>query len=222
MRLAVQQLRTRRNLTLLLAPTATVIVVWGILGLGFLGAAQRDADDRLDMARLDLAGLAADIDAQSELTPPAQIALVEAEFDRSIPESISIDAFVRSLHTLADSRSVSIEQVAPLDLTSSPTGNQALPNGVSAIPVSVTGRGVYADVVDFVDALSTSDRLVVVDSIAMAADEETVGVVTLELSFRLFTTAAAVVSADDDPFAVEDEFFGDGGPESELSFDEEA
>ena len=222
MNLVVQQLRTPRNLVVLFAPVAAVAVIWAILALGFFGSAQRNAEERLDLARADQASLAADIAAQSELTPPDQIALVESEFDRSIPELISIDEFVRSLHSLADDRTVSIEQVAPLDLTSSPTGNQALPNGVSAIPVSVTGRGVYADVVSFVEALGGSDRLVVIDSITMAADEETVGVVTLELSFRLFTTAEAAVSVDEDPFAIDDEFDDDVDPTSDLVFDEEA
>ncbi len=206
MSLLVERLRTRRTLVVVFAPLVAVFAVWVALAVVVTGGEQTDADDRVLAARTEQASLAAEIGARSELTPLDVVADVEAAFDGAIPDDVSIDAFVRSLHALAAERGVSIDQVAPLDLTGAATGNQTLPNGVSAIPVSVTGRGTYAQVLPFVDDLNAADRLVVIDSLSIAADEEATGFVTLDLSFRLFTTAEAAVDPSEDPFAFDDEF----------------
>lgn len=110
--------------------------------------------------------------------------------EAAVPPSSAMAKFVRDAGAVGTRTGVVIDQIAPLAVSSDtdPEGVQPLPAGTSSILVSIGATGEYAALVSFVDELTTLERLVLVDTIELRAEEGDTTTLLLDLELRIFTT----------------------------------
>jgi hypothetical protein len=87
----------------------------------------------------------------------------------------------------------------PMPGTTDATAGASLALRVLRISVDVTGP--YAQVLDFVDALRASPRLLVIDQLSMVPDSEDPSIVSVNLSLRAFAQPAPADVPAGDPMA---------------------
>ena len=189
-------------------PSVLAAGAWFVFG--WFPSQPSAAADRQSEAQSELAVLSAELgearSLEAELTTfAAEIAVAES----AVPADRSIDDFGRSADEAATSAGIAIDQIAPLAVSSDtdPESSAQLPSGTSSVSISIGATGTYPGLMGFVAALEALDRLVLVDSIEMRADEADSSIVVLDLEVRIFTTENLVSVSDfDDEFgALEDE-----------------
>ena len=210
-----------RGIAQLVGPPTVAVLLW--FGFALVPSAlSSQAEERIAIE-----------DEQSrlivELAAARRLSDVRPEFEgrladtaRAVPPTVDLATFIRATDAAADQTGVTIEQMAPL-VVSSDTDEEAisvLPTGTSSVSISVGATGTYSQVIAFADALRALDRLVVLDRIDLNADEEETSKIILDLELRIFTTDALVTGSDiDDAF---DDGFDEsldeaGGPTDESA-----
>jgi hypothetical protein len=99
----------------------------------------------------------------------------------------------------APGEDATVSTLPPMPGTSDPTAGASLTLRVLRISADVTGP--YAQVLDFVDALRTSPRLLVIDQLSMVPDSEDPSIVSVNLSLRAFAQPAPAAVPSGDPMA---------------------
>lgn len=92
-----------------------------------------------------------------------------------------------------------VSTLPPMPGTTDATGGGSLALRVLRISVDVTGP--YTQVLDFVDALRASPRLLVIDQLSMVPDSEDPSIVSVNLSLRAFAQPAPADVPAGDPMA---------------------
>lgn len=107
-----------------------------------------------------------------------------------IPDTIDLGGLIRSSDAAARGSGVALLNVAPVQPTASRrsavTGQSAQAGGITEVPVSYSVSGSYAQVVAFLEALQTMDRMVSVDDVLMSTTGT--DLLNVEISARAFTT----------------------------------
>ncbi|MCU1483478.1 MAG: Tfp pilus assembly protein PilO [Actinomycetia bacterium] len=176
----------RRHLALIGGATVLVVLAWFALLWSPKGTELAEARDQRAAAQDQVVQL------QSRLTKlkdakrqgPALQALA-ARVRAAVPETPDLDGFLLATNAAAAKAQVQFQTVAPARVTVSTTG------GPNEILLSLTVRGGYFQILDFMDALVALPRVVVLDSIGLTAEQEGGATrLSVSLSGRTFTTAA--------------------------------
>lgn len=196
-----------RRIAQLTGPPVVVVILW--FGLALVPSALSPHGERrleIEDERSLLIGELADARALSERVPALEQRLEDTA--AAVPPTVELAEFVLATDVAADRTGVAVEQMAPLTV-SSDTDDEALlflPFGTSSVTISVGARGTYPQVVAFADAMQALDRLVVVDLIALNADEEDTSQIILDLEMRIFTTEVLVTTPE-----LEEDLFDEDG-----------
>ena len=104
--------------------------------------------------------------------------------DLLVPDRHGVPDFIVELDAIADQLDVELRDVVPAP-ESIEQADPGTPGGWTSLSISLRVVGGYHDFVLFAEALSTTDRLAVIDGIAITAngDDELVG----DFRIRIFT-----------------------------------
>lgn len=179
---------TTRKIAIGAAVAAVVILLaWFV----FLWRPQSAALD----AAADREAVAANTNAELELRvqrlraaqadAPALRARVEA-LQVAVPEEPELAEFILAADTAATESGVDFLTISPTPPT--PSADPALP---STVDLAITVDGGYFQVLDYLNRLSVMDRLVVIDTLSLAAASAEPGFtdISVSLSAKVFTTA---------------------------------
>lgn len=179
----------RRHSLQILVPCMLVGALWVVL-------AWLPASGRLEDASARLAQAEDQISVQSQelvslrLLPGEQEATLHnaALAELAIPQLAGLGQFLRDLDSLADQSGLEIESLTPTDVHNAGTApeGEELPVGVSSVGYRMVGLGDYTDVLEFLDRLRSTDRLVLLDELELSAGSDDQLVLSIE--FRVFTT----------------------------------
>ncbi len=194
-------------------PTVALLLWLGVIGVTAIFSSDAERQALAEEERsilLDELAVARDL--------PGRVPGVAARLaatDVAIPPTLGLAGFVRAIDVAGDGSGVFIEQVAPLTV-SSDTDEEVvnhLPNGTSAVSISIGATGSYEEIMAFADALLVLNRLVVMDIFEINTDEENANQIIADIELRIFTTEQlTTVDADIDDFDIdfeEDETFDD-------------
>jgi Tfp pilus assembly protein PilO len=215
---------SRATIGRLAGPSLLVVLLWAVATL--VPAALDDTDEQLAETEEIRTLLFSDLaDARDLPDEPDELADLDdriAAAEVAVPEVVELAAFIRDVGAVGDQSGVSVEQIAPLSVTSDsdPESLISLPAETSSVTISVGASGTYEQVMTFASELRQLDRLVVTDLVALTADEEDSSLVTLDLELRIFTTDQLVATAEiDDEIldeAADGEAIDDGAIDGEL------
>jgi len=197
---------TPRAVVELAGPPLAALALW--FGAGWLPPTLSGGTDRLTQIQSERDGLVAEVVAAREL--PAEAGSADLRLSAAaaaVPAEPEVSEFVRLVGQLAAASGTEIDQVSPLTVSSDTDAEATtqLPPGTSSIALSVGARGPYEALMGFLDQLRHQPRLVVVDLIDLAADEDDASALVANLEVRIFTTKALVNTPDPvDPAAVGD------------------
>lgn len=192
----------RRRVAELAGPAVVVAVIWAVVSLGWLGRAATEAESEVDALAAERLALVEELSTLERLEAErSAMAAEEARLDAAVPATPALDVFVDDLAAAAVAAGVEIEQFAPISVSSALTdGGTDLPDGVTAIELSVTAVGDYRGLMRLLAEVEAFDRLVLVDSISLLADDDVVDQVTLDVVLRVFTLAEAASTSGLDSF----------------------
>lgn len=186
-----------------------VVLAWNAL---FFAPAGRDVDaarQRRDAAVTEQAQLAAELRSLQEIGTqgPAWRAKV-AKLNAMVPRTPELDAFIRSAYTLKVSSGVDWVSIQPSEPAAPTSGT-----GPTEISMQIVVNGGYFQVLDYLDRLEGLRRIVVVDSVDVAAGSDAgagsgaaasssgAPQLAVTLAARMFTQAAPVVAGTGTPNA---------------------
>jgi len=127
---------------------------------------------------------------KAKLTLPDTQAKVAA-LRAAIPDAPQLDHLLSTINDAAKASGVELTAMAPAPIADK-SKSGTVP-GVSEINVTISVNGAYAQIIDFVNRLNSSARLVVIDKVAMAgqpADKDKGARVITQLAGRMFMTGA--------------------------------
>jgi len=143
------------------------------------------AESTQQRLRVQLQGL-----EKAKLTLPDTQAKVAA-LRAAIPDAPQLDRVLSTVNDAAKASGVELTSVAPAAID--PKAKTGTVPGVTEVNVSIGVNGAYLQIMDFVNRLNSSARLVVIDKISMAsqpADKDKGVKVTTQLLGRMFMTGA--------------------------------
>ena len=183
---------TRRHVALLGGGAVLVVLAWFALLWSPKGADLAEARDRRSAAEQDvtllrarLAHLRAAKDDEPALRSRAE------QLAAAVPEHADLASFLLDANAASARAGVAYLSITPSKPVPSTTG------GPSEVTFGLEVRGDYAKVLDFMDALLDLPRVVVVDTVGLAADQSVTGPPPLSVSLtgRIFTTEAPATAA---------------------------
>ncbi len=119
-----------------------------------------------------------------------------AATDLSTTDDASTDAAVTDASTADDATA---STMPPMPGTSDSAAGTPLTLRVLRISTDITGP--YAQVLDFIDALRASPRLIVIDQLSIVPDSEDPSFVSVNLSLRAFTQPTPATTSMSDPMS---------------------
>lgn len=203
---------TRSRLTQIWAPPLVIALVW--LGAAWYPngrsedsvAEQLEELDRQRSIQIDrLASLRTLAAAGDELALRRQL-LVE-----TLPAESNLGVVLASFDAAAQTAGIQIDNLTPAraDESESSATTTPLPAGVASITFRLTANGSYQSILDFVDGLTSMQRLLIVDGLSVFARAQDPNALNLTLNVRVFTSLSLSEQSLDTTV----------GPES-LAFDE--
>jgi Tfp pilus assembly protein PilO len=171
------------------APPAAMLAA--VAGLGFWPSLQAnsDAETRREAAEAQLADLQTRV---ATLTPLAENGdLLESqllELNELVPGDHEIAGFIVELDGIADELGVQLRDVVPSQVSDREVRDAGTPSEWSSVSLDVRIAGSYLDLIDFVEATTTTRRLAVIDSININSTGG--GELDAAISMRLFRNDA--------------------------------
>jgi Tfp pilus assembly protein PilO len=191
-------------------------VVWWFFFISPRNDKISQADDDLRVAQDQQMALAAQVDQlhairDSEVEYLAGI----GELETLIPERPLLDEFIEDVYALCGTTGVELLNLAPAMPVAIPESS------LRQITVSVAIDGDFFEVLGFLFGVMDMDRLVRVDTIAIASGQDEAGVTSLSatLSLRLFTLTDLVpfVVVPDEGTGTTEATTGDTTPEAQTT-----
>ena len=167
------------------APPAAALVAVASLGVWPAYQGHSNAASRADSATDQMTQLQASAGTLTPLSEGADELQGElVALDRLIPDRHGVPEFMVELDAIADQLDVELRDVVPAP-ESVEQADAGTPGGWTSLSLSLRIVGGYHDFVLFSEALSTTERLAVIDGIAITAngENELVG----DFRIRIFT-----------------------------------
>lgn len=187
---------TRARLIPLVAPVLVVVGLWAV-AVATTGSSAR-ADERIGSAVDELASFEVELDEIRLLEDPdvaAQLVRRIARSEAAIPDTVDLASVLAEIARLGEVHDVTVEQLAP-GIGSDADGAQGASGSseISTVSLALSGRGSYSAIMEFLEDVGQSDRLVIVTYVQLAAID---GVETLvfDATLEVFTTATLTSDA---------------------------
>jgi len=179
-----------RTLAQLAGPALFAVGIW--FAVGWLPTQTSSVGERQDDAQAEISALVTELEAARSVagvTDDLDAGIEAAE--AAVPSASLVAEFVREAGAAGDLTGVTIDQIAPLAVSSDSDseGIERLPFGTSSILVSIGATGDYGALISFMDELTAMDRLVLVDIVELRAEDSDTTTLLLDLELRIFTTA---------------------------------
>lgn len=176
-------------------PALAVLIVWVAVAWFPTSRTLDDLQGRSDSAATERLALIADVDEVRQLEADRAETIDRGRrLEAALPSSAQIDQFVRSVDRITTEHDVVVNRLSPVAVETSADGTgTALPAGVTAVSMTLGATGTYADVMAFIGSFTSLDRIVVVDSLALATKGDGSGVLDLDVGFRVFTGTSNAV-----------------------------
>jgi Tfp pilus assembly protein PilO len=177
---------SRRTVFIAIAAAAVLAGMWFLLLWGPQGGKLDDAKEREtaaeaenDALELRLARLQA---AQQEA--PKMMADLD-DLRRAVPDDPQLAEFILDANTAATDAGVDFISISP----GVPRADAALP---PTITLSISVRGEYFSVLDYLERLADMPRIVVVDSLGLSPEPDQAGLqeLSVQVAARMFATSA--------------------------------
>jgi Tfp pilus assembly protein PilO len=131
---------------------------------------------------------------------PAQHGQLDA-LKKAIPDSPQLDTVISTIDTAATQSAVDLQALAPTPIAAAPATSAPAASGGAASPASqvtelkftLSAAGSYSQLMDFTHRISTTPRLIVVDSLSLGAEKD--GKQSANISGRMFTLNPASTAA---------------------------
>ena len=175
----------RRHLVLVGGAAVLVVLAWFALLWSPKGADLAEAREQRTAADQQVAQLQTRLDKLKDAARqgPALQALA-ARVRAAVPATPDLDGFLLAANDAAFITKVQFQAITPSRVTASTTG------GPNEVTFSLTVKGGYFHVLDFLDALAGMPRVVVLDSVGLTGQQEGDGtLLAVNLTGRIFTTA---------------------------------
>ena len=187
----------------MVGPPLAVLLIWGAIGFFPARQISATAETRIRTAQeAQVRGAAQRNSLEQFRTSSAEMTTRVRSAKASVPASLEVAAFVRTLEQLAIDSALQLDVLAPSGVSgdSFVDGNDPLPAGLSAVSITIGATGSYNEITEFVRGLEEARRLVLVDSIAITTTDENLDVLGLDLTLRIFTTAELTKNSEfEDP-----------------------
>jgi hypothetical protein len=187
---------TRGRFALVAAPPLAVVLAWLVLGWYPQRQERADASERIEVMDAQNADAMMQLAAARKLAEGADTTAAELGTLRArIPDAPDVGGFVLLNQSIALETGFLLTDVTPqadIEERFLP-GALALPPTLQPTVVSITGTGSFDAVWAYTRRLTEAERLVVIDSISIDAEEA--GVVRCALRIRIFSTREAPADA---------------------------